>query len=70
MANEKGIAVTIKGFIPVNPQDLEGHSKAIAVALQAKNGDFAALKSPDIEFRVEEFSADPVTRRSKDTASE
>lgn len=65
MATEKGIAVTIKGFIPVDPHDLEGHRNAIDAVVKARNGELAALDDAQIGFRVEDFRADPINRRPK-----
>ncbi|ELT47047.1 hypothetical protein [Brucella intermedia] len=70
MAKEKGIAVTIKGFIPVDPLNLESHRNAIDAAMKAKSGQFSALETEEIDFRLDSFNADLVTRRSKDDDAE
>lgn len=63
MATEKGIAITIRGFIPVDPHEITEHRDALDAVVKAKAGDLAALNAKGIAFTIEEFRADPTTRR-------
>ncbi|WP_099863829.1 hypothetical protein [Pararhizobium haloflavum] len=68
MASENGIAITVKGFIPIDPHDLEKHRDAIDAVVEAKTGKLETLAS--VGFRVEEFKADPVKRRGREAPAE
>ncbi|RWX72523.1 hypothetical protein [Mesorhizobium sp. M2A.F.Ca.ET.039.01.1.1] len=68
MATEKGINITIRGFIPIDPHDLKGHRAKLDAVVEAEGGKLEALTEAGL--RVEEFRADPVTRRGKTDAAE
>lgn len=63
MATEKGISITIRGFIPVDPHNLTAHRDALNAVVSAKEGTLEDLAP--VGFRIEEFRADPVNRRGK-----
>jgi hypothetical protein len=63
MATEKGLAVTIKGFIPVDPHNLAGHRAALDAVMKAQAGELAAI---DGLILVDDFRAEPVVRRKRD----
>lgn len=74
MTTRSGYAVTIRGFIPVDPANLADHGKAIAEVNDAKalaTGAFALDESPSADamfcrMLIETFDVKPVTRRAKD----
>lgn len=70
MTTRSGYAITIKGFLPVDPKDLAGHRKALdAIDMATKSPSGADEgQTTDALFRllkVEEFSVKPVQRRGE-----
>ena len=62
MATEKGLAVTIRGFIEINPRNLSAHRAALDAVMAVQEGDLSAIQDM---LKIEDFKADPVTRRVK-----
>lgn len=72
MATRSGYSVTIRGFVPVDPKDLDKHSAALAALTRAKTPATAEVgESPtDALFKLmelEEFDVKPVQRRGERT---
>lgn len=65
MALKNGYAVSIKGFIPVDPSDLNSHRKALDAITKAKDGEDAGPMFDLIE--VEQFDVTPTSRRKAET---
>lgn len=65
MSLESGYSVTIKGWVPADPNDLDRHGKAIEALKKAKAGDFAdvlaimAVEETDIAARTRRAKAAP-----------
>lgn len=71
MTTRSGYAVTIRGFIPVDPSDLDQHAMVIEAIREARTplGDPDNGAGPNQMFsimEVETFDVKPVTRRAKD----
>lgn len=72
MANKVGYLVSIKGFIPVDQSDIDGHAKALAAILTAvsppaepivpTNDPMASMFNL---MEIETFDVKPVSRRAK-----
>jgi hypothetical protein len=63
MATEKGLAITFKGFIPIDQRDFAAHRKALDAVMEAQGGKLSAIEGLMI---VDDFRADPVVRRKRE----
>lgn len=73
MTTRSGYAVTIRGFIPVDPSDLADHGEVIAAITAAKAlatsayeiGETPSADAMIKQMEVETFEVRPITRREK-----
>lgn len=72
MTTRSGYAVTIRGFLPVDPSDLDQHEKVLAAIREARSPSGPPNTTgadPMLGWmEVEVFEVRPVTRRGKEEA--
>lgn len=60
--NQPGIAVTLKGFIPVEKDDIEAQAELLATIVRGQRGDKAAAATVIQRMQIDTFTAGNVSR--------